>query len=318
MKRSNLIVILLCAVVLAAGAVVYAILFRDERRTAAIARPAPPPRPPEDPPAPAAGSFELVEVTGTVEVRRGEEWTAIARGEQLLANESIRSAKGARAVLRTPAGDELVLRERVELKVGELSSTVTELTLLRGRVKAAAAAGTERFAISAKGTRAVAPGGSRFTVYSDTRGAVAVASEQGDVKVLAKGEQVTVGAGMQTSVAPGKAPGKPQPVAAEVFLAVAWPKDEIHETKATLRGKTTPGTEVTVNGEPASVLDDGRFEITVPLKPGKNKVLVMAESVDGKVRDEKGNVTVDAPAADPKEARPDVGHFPPPQKPKTP
>jgi len=312
-KRSNLIVIALCAAVLAAGAVVYVVVFRDERPTEAIARPAPPPRPPEDPPARGSGgAFELVEVTGTVEVRRGDAWVPVARGDQLSTNESIRTAKGSRAVLRTPAGDELVLRERVELAVGELGSTVTELTLLRGRVKAAAGAGTERLQISAKGATAVAPGGSRFTVYSDTRGAVAVASEQGDVKVLAKGESVTVGTGMQTSVAPGKAPGKPQPVAAEVFLSVAWPKDEIHETKTTLRGKTTPGTEVTVNGEPASVLEDGRFEITVPLRPGKNKVMVLAESIDGKVRDAKGNVIADAP---PPGTDPNVGHFPPPKAP---
>jgi hypothetical protein len=195
--------------------------------------------------------------------------------------------------LRSGSGDELILRPRVELEVGVLGRTVTELTLTRGKVRAAPAPGSERFQITSGGARASAGGGTHFFVYADARGAVTVASEDGDVKVLARDQQVTLKSREQTYVAPGGAPGAPSAIPDEVFVSVAWPAGELHAKSATLRGRAKPGTQISVNGEDAPVGPDGMFVAQVPLSDGQNPVRVLAESMDGKRTERSGTLQAD-------------------------
>jgi len=286
---------LACLALLGAALAGYLLVFRGADTPAAPA-PAPAARPPDaapaGPDAAPALSFAIAGVEGTVEVRRGGVWTQVMAGDRLAAADAIRTGDAGRATLRAAGGDELVLRERVELAVERLGATVTELTLLRGRVKAAAAAGTERLQISSAGAQAVGAGGGRFTVYADTRGAVAIASESGDVRVIAAGTEVVVGAGTQSYVPPGQAPTGPVPIPEAVFLSVAWPGGEVATAKATVRGKAAPGTEITVAGQPAVVKDDGSFETQVALREGANRIEVLAETVDGRTRTSAGRIQV--------------------------
>jgi hypothetical protein len=300
------------ALTLAAGGALYLVMFRDD----AGLRPAapPPPAPIEErplppvaiapPPVAPASAFVLAEVTGTVEVRRGGTWTRASSGDSLAEAEAIKTAGGGRATLRSGLGDELVLQPRVELEVGVLGRTVTELTLFRGKVRAAPAPGTERFQITSGGARASAPGGARFTVYADARGAVTVASEDGEVKVLGKDQEVTLKARELTYVAPGARPGAPTPIPDEVFVTVAWPAGELHAKSAALRGRTRPGTQVSVNGEDTLVGADGTFVAQVPLSEGANPVRVVAESIDGKKAERAGSLQADTKGP-PLEADPD-------------
>jgi Glucodextranase, domain B/FecR protein len=287
------------ALTLAAGGALYLVIFRDDANLRAL--PVLPPAPTEEralppavsePPAPAP-KFVLAEIDGTVEVRRAGVWARVHAGDSLAEAEAIRTAPSARATLRSGSGDELVLRPRVELEVGVLGQTVTELTLTRGKVRAAPAPGNERFQITSGGARASAGGGTHFTVYADARGAVTVASENGDVKVLARDQQVTLKSREQTYVAPGAAPGAPSLIPDEVFVSVAWPAGELHAKSATLRGRAKPGTQITVNGEDAAVGPDGTFVAQVPLADGKNPVRVLAESMNGKKTERSGTLQAD-------------------------
>lgn len=318
--RANLTIAAVCVAVLLFGAAVYAFLFRDDEappvRLARTAPEEPRPAPSPAPPAPAP-AFEVAEVEGVVEVRRGDAWMALARGERVEANAVIRTGDRGRATLKNPQGDELYLRERVVLEVGVLSQTVTELRLTRGKVRAQAAPGTERLQITSGGARAVGAGGTRFTVYADPRGAVAVATEDGEVKVLAAGREVTVGRAHKTYVAPGQPPTDPVAIPDEVFVSVAWPRGEVHATSVTLKGRTTPGTQVAVNGQPVEVEDDGSFTAQVPLpREGSNPVEVRAEPVAGAPRTETRAVQRDT-RGPPLTADPDSLYQDPPQ-PRTP
>jgi hypothetical protein len=229
-------------------------------------------------------AFEVVETAGTVEAIGGVAPRALARGARLFAGESIRTGDDGGAVLRGPSGDELALRERVTLEVTSLSRTLTELTLTRGKLRAAAAPATERFAVSAGSARAVAPGGSRFTIYADARGAAYVASESGPVQVAAGGGEVVLESRRQTVIEPGAPPRDPFPVPDEVFVSVDWPEREQRGARAMVRGVTEPGTTVMVNGVPTPVAADGSFAAPVTLREGRNPIEVRAEDVAGRER----------------------------------
>jgi hypothetical protein len=318
-------VALLAGAVIAAGAVVYVLAFPDTPEPTARAPRAPEPEPPRPAPASAPASapapaieavFELYEVAGVVEVQRNGAWLAVHGGDKLAKNEVIRTGEGASAKLRDPAGAELVLREKVQLEVRELSETVTALALTRGKVRAAPAAnGAGRMEIEAGGARAVAPAGTRFTVYADPRGAVAVASEEGQVQVIAQGREVAVPKQQQTVVEPGKAPANPVAIPADVFLSVAWPERVVAAPRATVQGTVTPGSIVRVNGQPAQVGPDGKFTTVVPLADGKNKVEVSAEDMAGREKVVQGQVTAkpNGPAV---QADPSRMFDPPPQQQK--
>jgi len=292
------------ALTLAAGGALYLAIFRDDAGLRAASPP--PPAPIEEPtpqpvllppsPAPAAEpapAFDIAEVEGTVEVRRAGAWLRVKAGDSLAAAEAIRTGESGRATLRSTSGDELMLRPRVELEVGALGRTVTELTLTHGKVRAAPAPGNERFQITSFGARASSRGGARFTVYADARGAVTVASEDGEVKVLAREHEVTLKTRESVYVAPGAAPGTPTPIPDAVFVSVAWPEGELHAKSASLRGRTRPGTQVTVNGEDTVVGSDGTFVAQVPLSEGANRVRVIAESIDGKKAERAGTLQAD-------------------------
>lgn len=290
MRRGALLVVLLCALLLGGGMAVYRAIFGEPPRA-----PRPRPRVAETPPAPATdvletGTFRITGVVGPVEARRNGVWAPAKEGDRIGADDAIRTGPAGRAVLVAASGDELTLRERVELEVDRLEATVTELTLTRGKVRAEAAPGTERLAISSAGAQAIGAGGGRFTVYADGRGAIAVASETGKVRVLARGGEVTLAENTQTYVPKNGRPRDPIPVPDTVFLQVAWPGGVHVRPNATLRGRVAPGAIVTVNGEPAEVGPDGRFVARVGLVDGKNPIAVVAESLDGKTRETTGEI----------------------------
>jgi hypothetical protein len=261
--------ILVAVAILAAASAVYVLAFREKLPAVRyVAKTAPP-------------TFTLASVEGDVQVQRQGNWVKVQPGDRLAATESIRTGDGAEAVIRDERGDELTLRERVELSVMALSQSMTELKLTRGKVKASPSASTEHFEIQAGSAQTVGPGGSRFTVYANDRGAVAVASEIGDVKVIAGGKTVTVGAKTKTTVEPGATPADPVPVGDGVFLSVAWPQGEVHATHLPVAGKTEAGAIVKINGREVVVRSDGTFLSDVALVDGKNPVQVDVESIDG-------------------------------------
>jgi hypothetical protein len=299
----------LATAVLVAGAAAYLVLFPEPAGRVVLPVAAAVP----DAAVEAVPAFAVRDVTGVVEAGRGTAWRRLASGARLFAGESIRSGDDGRAVLESPGGDELELRERVTLEVTLLSRTLTELTLTQGKLRAATAANTERFAVSAGSARAVAPGSTRFTVYADERGAAYVATGSGAVQVAAAGRAVVVAAGAQTFVEPGRAPKDPFPVPAEVFLAVAWPAREQRQSRATVEGRTLPGTIVEVNGVRQRVAPDGSFAAPVVLREGPNPLEVRAEDLEGREKTLRESVNART-VGPPLEADPSKIYDPPPEK----
>jgi len=75
---------------------------------------------------------------------------------------------------------------------------------------------------------------------------------------------------------------------------VAWPEDKVTRTaRVKLVGEADPGATVSVNGTPAQVGADGRFEAEVPLAQGANRVSVTSMDRFGRIADEQETLQVD-------------------------
>ena len=98
----------------------------------------------------------------------------------------------------------------------------------------------------------------------------------------AKGKQVTVPAGHESTARPDQEPSDPEPLPEELLLSVIWPEIDHAEGHAQEQGKVRGSSRVKVNGDDAQVRPDGRFVATVPLAVGANKVQVQAEDILGR------------------------------------
>jgi hypothetical protein len=83
-------------------------------------------------------------------------------------------------------------------------------------------------------------------------------------------------------VSSGGAPSRPAPIPVDVMLRVVDPGCRVQREKyIVLKGRTTPGAAVSANGNQAEIQPDGRFSVRVPLKLGKNNIVVVTEDVFG-------------------------------------
>jgi len=229
-------------------------------------------------------TFQVAAATGTVEAQRGGQWLPIKDGDTLTRNDVVRTAPGARAVLRLSAGTEIELRERVEIGLDRLASGAT-VDLRRGKV-VAHVSGAEGLEITSRDTRTANEGPAHFVVLSDERGRVSVAALSGKAKFTAGGKALVVPEGTESSAEAGAAPRDPQRIPEEVLLDVVWPAGEQRHAAETteISGRAAPSSVVTVNGARTPVAADGHFTASVPLRTGKNQVAVEAEDLGGRTR----------------------------------
>jgi hypothetical protein len=235
-------------------------------------------------------TFQVASATGTVEAQRAGQWLPIKDGDTLTRNDVVRTAPGARAVLRLSAGTEIELRERVEIGLDRLPSGAS-LDLRRGKV-VAHVSGAEGLEITSRDTKTANEGPAHFVVLSDERGRVSVAALSGKAKFTAGGKALTVPEGTESSAEAGAAPRDPERIPEEVLLDVVWPEGEQRHAAETteISGRAAPSSVVTVNGTRTPVGTDGHFTATVPLRTGKNPVAVEAEDLGGRTRQAAGTV----------------------------
>jgi len=232
----------------------------------------------------AEATFQVTSATGNVEAQRAGQWVPIKNGDTLTRTDVVRTAAGARAVLRLSAGTEIELRERVEIELDRLAGGAT-VDLRHGKV-VARVSGSDSVEITSRDTRTANEGPAHFVVLSDERGRVSVASLAGKAKFTAGGRSLTLPEGTQSTSAAGAAPSDPERIPEEVLLEVVWPAAEQRHTAADteVKGRAAPSSSVTVNGTRAQVGTDGHFTATVPLRPGKNPVDVQVEDLTGRTR----------------------------------
>jgi hypothetical protein len=127
------------------------------------------------------------------------------------------------------------------------------------------------------------------------KGRVDVATTVGQVGFAARGHKVMVGAGQESSAAPGLPPSEPRPIPPELLLSVFWPEPS-RTAEPTIRGKTRPSTRVRINGEPVPVAENGDFAAAVPAQVGDNPVSVQAEDITGRRKTVETVIRRDPPA----------------------
>jgi hypothetical protein len=262
-------------------------------------------RPPNADAADDASLFRVVGCDGAVEAFRDGRWTPIQRGELLTPQDVLRTAPGARAVLRLGATSEIELREKVEIKLERLSGAGAIIDLRRGKVEARVARAGDNITISASETRISNEGPARYIVMADeSNGRVSVAAVEGAARFAAGGKEIVVPQGTESRSERGGVPADPEKIPEDVLLTVVWPETERHELRAkagagagggatinvggaggtTVSGRVHPSSTVMINGAATIVAADGRFTADLPLREGHNEVRVETEDLMGRKR----------------------------------
>ncbi len=234
-----------------------------------------------------ANLFRVTALQGVVEAFQNGQWYIVRPGHLLSTKDVVRTAVGARAILRR-GSVELELRDNMDLRLDDLEKETAQVGLLRGgKVSASVADGKEHVEITARHTKTANIGAARFVVSVTPTGKVNVASSEGAARFSAKGKDVVVSSGTTSTAMPDEAPSDPEPIPQELLLSVIWPDDDRLDNLARVKGRAQASSRVSVNGVETEVGADGTFRAVVPLKIGKNRVQVDAEDILGR------NKTVD-------------------------
>ena len=256
-----------------------------------------PPTPPQAP------TFRAIERSGLVERQRSPEapWEPVAEGTVLELSDSLRTSSGGFAVLEL-GGDTLVrVGAESQVSVSEIRERASRIRLEEGQVTGDVIAEGARLEVSFRGTDAVAVASEgRFSAVNAGGGYIAVSSSSGSVELTAASQTVTVGPGEQSVVLPDLPPSAPRAADAALFLKLGRPPTSIQREPTTIvEGRTTPGTLLRAGDVRAVAGSDGRFSITVPLREGRNAVVVEALAPDGRqVEASLPSITVDSKPLD--------------------
>jgi hypothetical protein len=212
--------------------------------------------------------------------------------------QSLRTAPNAHAGLTVGiTSARLVVPERSELRVNELSRAAHRFRLTRGRVQVDYEPDGQRLVRIESESGAVAQATSaRFWMLASGT-VVAVATERGLVNLTAAGKEVQVRAGEQTVVT-GGAPPAPVAIPVDVLLKVARTAQQ-EGACAVVEGRARPGSELLVDGEPVVVVVDGRFRLTLPRRPGAREVVLAAREPGYALREQR-ITCLEKPTEDPK------------------
>jgi FecR protein len=212
--------------------------------------------------------------------------SALAVGQRLGAEDSVRTGKGAHTDLQVGPRSRLTIAEASQLTVREITEKVHRFKLTRGRIAVDYQRDGARLLRieSADGEAVAETHGARFGVLS-TGSAVAIATETGAVNLTSSQGAVEVSAGKQAVAETGKPPSAAEPIPAKLLLKVADaapPQEREEQLCAEVAGTAPLGAEVLVDGTPAAIADDGGFRVRVPAARGKTGVQVAIRDATGR------------------------------------
>jgi len=233
----------------------------------------------------------IVDVRGLAQKRQPDgRWTTVAAGEQLSLDDAVRTLGGGAMLVQLGNAVQVRLTPHTEVTIRELTERASRVRIEEGRIVAEVnPQGKTVLRVEAKGSQATAEANSgSFSMISDGRGQVAVATTAGSVRLSAAGSAVEVPAGQAARVEGQNTPTAPVAIPRALFLKVAAPQREIQrERETTITGTTTPGSLVRVGDRLAEVDARGQFKIKVPLQEGTNNLDVQVTDVAGNERQEK-------------------------------
>jgi FecR-like protein len=229
----------------------------------------------------------VLSVQGEVERGRdGAAWSAVEPGQTVHPDDLLRTGAHGHTDLAIGQKSRLSIGESSEVSVRELTDMVHRFRLTRGRMAAEYDREGDRVLRVEDGAGdAVAEAkAARFSLLSTGTG-IAVATSSGAVNLSARRQTVQVEAGEQSFAPRGGAPAAPSPIPTSVLLKVANAVAGASPTLcAEIDGKAAPSSEVTVDGSPVAVAEDGSFHETVPRSQGKHSVLVAIRDLTGRER----------------------------------
>jgi hypothetical protein len=246
-----------------------------DKRPAVVEMTVAPPPPRDEPPA-----TVVLEIEGRAERLDGTAWAPLAAHTRLTPQDTIRTGDRARVRIQT-GGSSIELGDRSEIRVGEISATVAEYMLDRGRVSAAVDEATRIRVITRNDAVAEGGGGSFEVLQSDAKHAT-VAAQAGSVNVRAGGRSVDVNVGEQTVVAADAAPSAPTKIPTSLFLKVGEVVE--HGNVGTVHGETEPGARLAIGGKEVAADAAGQFSAAVSLSTGDNVIVLVVDDANGRAQ----------------------------------
>ncbi len=283
---------------------------RLSRQAAPPVTASPAPTPPKAPVTPTRRDpIGVTSVEGVVERQApgASSWTAVRIGDALAVEDAVRTAEGARATLQVADGARLGLAPSTLLSVREYAPDATRLRLESGRLDASMSDKSSiDLQVESRGSTAVTTArNGDFSLLTSGDGQVTVAARRGRVRLTAGGEVVELREGEQSSVFGADAPTTPSAIPSTLFLKVVGSSQRVQrERTSVVRGETSPGAFVRVNGVVATTQRDGRFSVLLPLAEGENPIVVVAEDAMGRrERADAGTLVVNPERAHDSKAR---------------
>ena len=247
----------------------------------------------------------VVAVAGEVfRLSPGKGASALAVGQRLLPEDSVRTARGAHTDLVVGDRSRLTVAEGTQLTVRQLTGKVHRFKLSRGRIAVDYQAdGGRVLRVESQGGAVAEAQAARFGMLS-TGAAVAIAAETGTVRLSAHEHTVAVSAGTQAVALHGQPPSSAEPIARTLLLkiAAAPPAPIEAELCADVHGTAPAGAEVMVEGAAVGLAAGGAFHVRVPNASGRTSVRVVIRDAAG--REVRRSIPCDksAPAAPMEEA----------------
>jgi hypothetical protein len=208
-------------------------------------------------------------------------WRAARAGDALRVTDSIRTSAGSTAEILLGRGSRVILEERSEVTVRELTAAVHRVGVLRGRIAVDHRPdGTRVLRVEDQSGAVVASGArGRFGVVAAGE-ALAVASAEGELTVESGGAAVQVPAGEETLARRGLAPLPPRPIPRDVVLRVARVLEGRRTSLCTVL-QVDVASELTVNGAPVGIPPDGNVPVRLPARLRAKGAEVMVRHASG-------------------------------------
>ncbi len=224
--------------------------------------------------------------------------TVVSPGEALPAGSVVRTGEASRVSLSIPEGGKVELSEQSELAIKQVFDDAVSFELRSGQIEATVTHFNRRRidVVFSGNPNTVKIADGNAVVVADGSGAFDVGVKSGsDVAIVAAdGSEEPVAAGEHKAVQRDGTVAAAGAIPRSVLLKVDWPDQAVHRDRAVeVRGAVSPGSTVSVDGQPVPTEVDGTFRSRVTLEEGTNKITVKARGLGGVVVKESPEIKVD-------------------------
>jgi hypothetical protein len=231
-----------------------------------------------------SSTVRVLAVSGVVERSSSlGSWRPLAAGEELGAEDSIRTGASSTADLGVGERSRMTVADATEITVREVTTAAQRFRLARGRIAVDYGEGQQRrLRVEDEAGRVVETEQARFGVLA-TGAMLAVATETGSVTLRAGGAAVDVAAGRQSAARGDRPPSRAEPIPSALLLKLAGAAAELdRDDCAAVTGAASPASTVAVDAQPVPLGEDGRFAVRVRRRRGGTAVLVTVTDALGR------------------------------------